>query len=39
VPDLLIPRVPAPQLALIEEDLDAGRTQALANLPGSLSIL
>ncbi len=39
VPDLLIPRVPAPQLALIEKDLDAGRTQCLANLLGSLRIL
>jgi len=26
VPDLLIPGVPAPQLTLIEKDLDAGRT-------------
>ena len=39
VPDLLIPRVPAPQLALIEKDLDAGRTQCLANLLGRLRIL
>ena len=39
VPDLLIPRVPAPQLALIEKDLDASRTQCLANLLGSLRIL
>jgi hypothetical protein len=38
-PDLLIPRVPAPQLALIEKDLDAGRTQCLADLLGSLRIL
>ena len=37
--DLLIPHVPAPQLALIEKDLDAGRTQCLANLLGSLCIL
>jgi hypothetical protein len=39
VPDLLIPRVPAPQLALIEKDLDAGRTQCRANPLGSLRIL
>jgi hypothetical protein len=39
VSDLLIPRVPAPQLALIEKDLDAGRTQCLANLLGRLDIL
>jgi hypothetical protein len=39
LPDLLIPRVPAPQLALIEKDLDAGRTQCLANLLRSLRIL
>jgi len=39
VPDLLIPRVAAPQLALIEKGLDAGRTQCLANLLGSLRIL
>jgi len=38
-PDLVIPRVPAAQLALIEKDLDAGRTQSLANLLGSLRIL
>ena len=39
VPDLLVPRVPAPQLALIEKDLDAGRTQRLANLLRSLRVL
>jgi len=39
VPDLLIPRVPAPQSALIEKDLDVGRTQGLANPLGRLRIL
>jgi len=39
VSDLLIPRVPAPQLAQIEKDPDAGRTQCLANLLGRLRIL
>ena len=39
VPDLLIPRVPTLQLALIEKDLDVGRTQCLANLPRCLRIL
>ena len=39
VTDLLIPRVPAPQLALIEKDLDGGRTQSLANLLSRLRIL
>ena len=39
VPDRLIPGVSAPQLALIEKDLDAGRTQCLANLLGRLRIL
>ncbi len=39
VADLLIPPVPAPQLVLIEKDLDAGRAQALANLLGRLRIL
>jgi hypothetical protein len=38
-PDLLIPRVPAPQLALIEKNLDAGRTQRLANLLSGLRVL
>jgi len=38
-PDLLIPHVPAPQLALIEKDLNPGRTQGLANLLGRLSIV
>jgi hypothetical protein len=39
VTDLLIPRIPAPQLALIEKDLDAARTQCVGNLlrrPGIL---
>jgi hypothetical protein len=39
VPDLLIPGVPAPQFALIEKDLDAGRTQCLATLLGRLHVL
>jgi hypothetical protein len=39
VPDLLIPRVPAPQLALIEKDLYAGRAQCLANPLRRLRIL
>ena len=39
VPDLLIPNVPAPQLALIEKHPDAGRTQCLANLLSSLRVL
>jgi len=38
-PDLLIPNVPAPQLALIEKDLDSGGSQSLANLLGRLRIL
>ena len=38
-PDLLIPHIPAAQLALIEKDLDAGRTQCLANPLGRLRIL
>jgi hypothetical protein len=38
-PDLLIPRVSAPQLALIEKDLDAGGAKGLANPLGSLRIL
>ena len=37
--DRLIPGIPASQLALIEKHLDAGRTQGLANLLGSLRIL
>jgi hypothetical protein len=37
--DRLIPRVPAPQLALIEKDLDAGGAQRLANLLGRLRVL
>jgi len=39
VPDLMIPGVPAPQLALIEKDLDTGGAKCLANLLGSLRIL
>jgi len=39
VTDLLIPRIPAPQLALIEKDPDAGRTQSLANLLSRLRIV
>jgi hypothetical protein len=39
VPDLLIPRVPAAQLALVEKHLDAGRTQRLANPLGRVRIL
>ena len=39
VPDLLIPCVTAPQLALIEKDLDPRRTQCLANLLRGLRIL
>ena len=39
VPDLLIPRVPTLQLALIEKDLDVGDRSALANLPRRLRIL
>ena len=38
-PDLLIPQVPAPQFALIEEDLNAGGAKCLANLLCSLRIL
>ena len=38
-PDLLIPRVSAAQLTLIEKDLDAGRTQRLANLLSGPRIL
>jgi len=38
-PDLLIPHIPAPQLALIEKDFNTGRTQCVANLLRSLRIL
>ena len=38
-PDLLIPNIPAPQLALIEKDIDTGRTQCLANLLSGFRIL
>jgi hypothetical protein len=38
-PDLLIPHIPAPQLALIEKDFNTGRTQGLANPLGRLRIL
>jgi hypothetical protein len=39
VADLLIPCVSAPQLALIEKDLNAGGAKCIANLLGSLRIL
>jgi hypothetical protein len=39
VTDLLIPRVTTAQLALIEKDLDGGRTQSLANLLRGFRIL
>jgi hypothetical protein len=39
VPDLLVPGISAPQLALVEEDLDAGSAQRLSNLSGCLRIL
>ena len=39
LPDLLIPNIAAPQLALIEKDLDTGRTQCLANLLSGLRVL
>jgi hypothetical protein len=38
-PDSLIPRVPAPQLALIKKDIYTGCTQCLANPPRRLRIL
>ena len=38
-PDLLIPKIPAAELALIEKHLDAGRTQCLANLLSGLRVL
>jgi hypothetical protein len=38
-PDLLIPRVPAPQLALVEKHFDSGSAECRANLLGSLRIL
>ena len=37
--DLLIPEVPAAQLALVEPDLDATLTQPLSNAPRGLGIL
>ena len=37
--NLAIPSVAAPQLALVEEDLDPTCAQCLGNLLGSLSIL
>ena len=37
--DRLVPGVPAPQLALVEPNLDSGGSQCLANLLGSLCIL
>ena len=33
------PRIPAPQLALIEKDFNIGRAQCVANLLRSLCIL
>jgi BarA-like signal transduction histidine kinase len=38
-PDLLIPRVPSPQLALIEKNLNAGGAKCLANPLSRLRIL
>jgi hypothetical protein len=38
-PDLLIPGVPTAQLTLIEKDLDAARTQRIANPLRRLRIL
>jgi len=38
-PDLRIPQIPAPQLALIEKDLDAGCTQCLTNPLSCLCVL
>ena len=38
-PDLLIPHIPAPQIALVEKDFNAGRTQCVTNLLRSLRIL
>src|SRR6516165_3928848 len=37
--DLLIPRVTAPQFALVKPDLDAGGAQGITDLPRSLGIL
>jgi hypothetical protein len=39
VADLLIPHIPAPQLALVEPDLDARSAKCLANLLGGVGIL
>src|SRR6185312_6524350 len=39
LPDLLVPGIPAPQLALVEKDLDARDTQCLANPSCRLRIL
>ena len=39
VADLLVPRIPAPQLALIEEDLDTTGTECIADLVRRLGIL
>jgi|SRR6516225_5777874 len=39
LPDLVIPGLPTPQLALVEPDLNACRAQGLANPAGSLLIL
>jgi hypothetical protein len=38
-PDLLIPGISAPQLALVEPDLDARCAQGPANAPGGLLVL
>jgi len=37
--DLVIPGVATAKLALVEEDLDVGRAQCLANLLRSLRVL
>ena len=37
--DLVVPRISAAQLALVEPDLDAARPQRLANAPRRLGIL
>jgi hypothetical protein len=39
VADLLVPRIPAPQFALVEEDLDISCAQCLSNLLGCPDIL
>ena len=37
--DLVIPRIPAPQFALVEPDLDASGAQCIANTPSGLDVL